>query len=634
MDVEDSGRRPPWRFSTSVLRWLAIVLPILFLVGFDILRHTVFAGALHSIPGFIGTYAAIVTAVVAFSYSMFALISRLQREVTARNHQLSALNDIAKAAAAELQLEGLLETSLDLILSNMRVDAGLICLVDLEKEEHSVVCYRGFSDELARRIRRAMLGDDPIAQEVVCTGKAVVLERVFEHPRVAEVARREGIKSAISVPLKSEREVNGILAIGTRHERRFSQADQAFLDGIGGQLGLTIRNARLHEQTLLQNKELGALLAVGKVATSSIQLDETLSASLDTILNVTGTDAAEIWLAEPDGELVMQCHRGAHRDAFLERTHFSMGQGIPGLVAQSQEAIMVHDLPSDSRFLRQMVTEAGFRTFCALPVRYKSKLVGVLAVAAFSGEALKGQRELQLLESVGEWLALAIENARMYRQVQDVAVIQERERIAREMHDGIAQLLGYINIQTIAVNRFISNRELVQAQEELAKMQDIARDLYADVREGILALKTTTNRQKGLMAALREYIERFMEMSGVRVEMQVAVDAAHPPLDPNAEIQLMRIVQEALTNVRRHSKATAVAVAFGLNGSQFEVAIADNGQGFDPARLPTTGWPRFGLQTMRERAQSVGGTLQIDTAPGQGTRVLVRVPLARREPRA
>lgn len=631
MDLEVNEPKARWRPSTNVLRWIAIIVPILFLAGLDTLRHTVFAEALHSIPGFIGAYAAIVTAVVIFSYTMFTLIDRLQRKIIDRNRQLSALNDIAKAAAAKLRLEELLETSLDSILSNMRVDAGIICLVDMEREEHSAVCYRGFSEELARGIRRAKLKDDPIAQEVVRTGRPVVLERVFEDPRVAELARREGIISAISVPLKYEGEVNGILAIGARQEHHFSKVDQEFLAGIGGQLGMAIRNASLYEQSQLQNRELGALLAVGKVATSSIHLDELLSASLDTILEVTSTEAAEIWLVEGDGDLVMQCHRGAHRDAFLGQTRFSVGEGIPGLVAQSQEPIVSHDLPSDARFRRQKVTEAGFRAFCALPVRYQSKLVGVMAVAAFSGDALKGQRELRLLESVGEWLALAIENARLYRQVQDLAVMQERERIAREMHDGIAQLLGYIITQTIAVNKFISDRALAQAQEELAKMQDIARDLYADVREGILALRTATHRQNGLIAALREYIEQFMEMSGVQVEIQVSPDAASPSLDPSAEIQLMRIVQEALTNVRKHSRATTALLSFGHNGDHLQVTIADTGQGFELARLPTTGWPRFGLRTMRERAEAVGGTLQIDAAPGEGTRVLVRVPLSRRE---
>jgi nitrate/nitrite-specific signal transduction histidine kinase len=601
---------------------------MLFLVAIDILRHSVFSEQLHTIPGFLSIYAVIAAAVTAFSYTTFGLIQRLYQQTTRQNRQLAALNSIAKVSAGRLRHDELLATNLDHILSVMTADAGLICLVDIEKEEHSLVCARGFSEELQRRIRRAKLKDDPIAQEVVRTGRPVIIENVLDNPSVAQAAKAEGIRSAISTPLKSEGEALGILVVASHKERPFTSVDKEFLEGIGGQLGLAIRNAILYEQAQRRNRELGALLAVGKVATSSMQLDELLGASLDTVLEVTSTDAAELWLTEDSRELVMQCHRGAHREAFLERTRFSIGEGIPGLVAQSQELIVTHDLMSDARFLRQKVTKAGFRTFCALPVRYQSKLVGVMTVAAFSPDALRGKHELRLLESIGEWLALAIENARLYRQMQDLAVIQERERIAREMHDGIAQLLGYVNTQTIAVNKFISNGEFELAQEELAKMQDIARDLYSDVREGILALRTATQRRKGLVGALLEYVERFREMSGLQVEVEVSPDAANPALNPSTEIQLMRIVQEALTNVRKHSRATTTALTFQRNGDHLQVTIADNGQGFDLARLPTRGWPRFGLQTMRERAQSVGGTLQIETAPGQGTRVLVRVPVS------
>ncbi|MBI2871961.1 MAG: GAF domain-containing sensor histidine kinase [Chloroflexi bacterium] len=613
-----------------ILRWVAIVLPIVFLATIDVLRHTVFAAQLHTVRGFIGVHVVMAVAVIVFAYTIFGFIGRLQHKIVDQNRHLSALNDIAKAAAAKLRLEDLLDTSLDHVLSDMRADAGLICLLDMEKEEHSAVCHRGFSPEFVRRIQKAKLSNDRIGSEVVRTGQPVVVERVLEDPRVSEAGKREGIVSAISAPLKSEGEVNGILVVATRTERHFSDTDKEFLEGIGGQLGMAIRNAVLYEQSQLQNRELSALLAVGKVVTSSFKLEELLAASLDTIIEVTSADAAEVWLAEGNEEVVLQCHRGAHPEAFLERTQFRLGEGIPGIVAQKQELILVNDLASDARFLRPGVVKAGFRTLCALPLSYRSKPVGVLAVAALSSDALNGQREVRLLEGIGEWLALAVENARLYQQVQDVAVLQERERIAREMHDGMAQLLGYINAQTIAVRRLLATQHLSEAREELTKMEEIARDLYADVREGILGLRTASRRKDGLLTALREYAERYTEMCGIEVEVKASSEAEQAQLAPSAEIQLMRIVQEALSNVRKHSKARGVAVTFERNDGDLHVMIADNGQGFDLTRLPSTGWPRFGLQTMRERAEALGGTFNIETAMGQGTRVNVRIPLAQR----
>ncbi|MEK7281527.1 MAG: sensor histidine kinase, partial [Chloroflexota bacterium] len=231
---------------------------------------------------------------------------------------------------------------------------------------------------------------------------------------------------------------------------------------------------------------------------------------------------------------------------------------------------------------------------------------------------------------VGEWLALSIENSRLYQHVQDVAVIQERARIAQEMHDGMAQTLGYINTQTMAVRKLLSNGQAAEAGNELTRMEEIARDLYADVREGILGLRTTTQHQKGLVPTLREYAERYTEAFAIPVEITISPEAERLQLPLNAEVQLLRVVQEALTNVRKHAKATTVAVTFECNNrsDELQVTIADNGRGFELTRLPSTGWPHFGLQTMRERAEAVGGTLQVDSAPGQGTRVRVHIPVA------
>jgi signal transduction histidine kinase len=569
-----------------------------------------------------------VVGVIVFSYAIFALVGNLQRKVLDQNRQLQGLNSIAKAAAAKPSLVDLLDTSLDNILSTMRADAGLVCLVDLNEEEHSAVCHRGFSPELVARIQRTKLQDDPIAAQVVRTGQIVVLERLFEDPRVSELAKREGVRSGLSAPLNFEGEVNGILVVATRGERHFTPDDQEFLHGIGGQLGMAIRNATLYEEAQLRNRELGALLEVGKAVASSLDLNELLNRSLDTIIEVTSAEEAEIWLVGPEEKVTLGCHRGPHRETFLERTEFLLGEGIPGIVAEDLEPIVVHDLASDPRFLRQRVVKEGFNTFCALPLRHQAKLVGVLTVAALSADALKRPRELHLLEGIGERLAVAVENARLYQQVQDLAVLQERERIAREMHDGMAQLLGYINTQTIAVRKFLSDGRIEQASVELTKMEDTARDLYADVREGILGLRLASMRHEGLVPALREYTERYMEMSGILVEIEVPPDAERSHLPPSVEIQLMRVVQEALTNVRKHSKASTVQVKFEPNGdNELRVTIADDGQGFEMDRPRSKGWPRFGLQTMRERAEAVGGALKIDSAAGKGTRVEILVPL-------
>ena len=214
---------------------------------------------------------------------------------------------------------------------------------------------------------------------------------------------------------------------------------------------------------------------------------------------------------------------------------------------------------------------------------------------------------------------------------RDSAIVQERERTAREMHDGMAQLLGYINTQTIAVRTLLAKGQLSEAREELTKMEEIARNLYADVREAILGLRVVPKSRGGLIPSLREYAERYAEMSGIKVGINMASGTHLPNLDPSAEIQLIRIVQEALTNVRKHAKATAVVITFEGNGDKLCVTIADNGRGFDMNNLSPGGQPHFGLQVMKERAKAISGSFSIEASPGKGCQVSVLFPLSLKE---
>ncbi|MDA1348278.1 MAG: GAF domain-containing sensor histidine kinase [Chloroflexi bacterium] len=384
---------------------------------------------------------------------------------------------------------------------------------------------------------------------------------------------------------------------------------------------------RLQKESEDQNRQLTALLEVGRAGASSLDVDDVLERSLDTILDLTSGDTGEIWLKESGGSLTMRCHRGLHTEAFLELTTVGPGEGIPGVVGESGQPLLIRDLASDSRFLRQQVVKAGFQSLYALPLHYRH-VVGVLAVAAVSGEAFSESWELRLLEGIAERLAVALENARLHGEIKDVAVVQERERLAREMHDGMAQLLGYINTQTLAVKKLLSREEVTAALEELNRLEEVARDLYTDVREGILGLRTTFPAGDGIVPILREYIEQYRNLSGLDVTIEVPPEVDGLKLPAAKEVQLIRIVQEALSNVRRHANATLGRVAIRVDSGDLTVDIIDNGMGFDPARPGRRGSPRFGLQTMRERAESVGGTFEIEAGPGRGTSVTVRVPVS------
>ena len=614
-----------------LLKWLGIVVPLLFFALADTLRHTVFPDQVYLFPGTLGlvsTYVFITAGVVLFSFAIFGFIGRLQRRITLQNRQLAALNEIAAAAAGKLELNDTLSTALEQVLGVMDAEVGLICTVDGERQEHSAVCFRGFSGDVLGRRQRVGLPDDPIAEQVVRTGQPVVVEQVFEDPRVAEVGLREGIRSVVSAPLKSDGEVIGILVVGNRRERRFSAEDRQFLIGVGDQMGTVLRSALLYRESLRRNVDLGALIAVGKVVTSTSDLDEALGEALGTVLEVTSAEAAEVWLSQGDGHLAMRCFRGSHEEAFLERRSFSLGEGYPGIVAQTRQPLFIHDLAADPQFFRSGAVAAGFRSFCALPLPRQDGGVDVLAVASRSSTELKESAEMRLLEGVGEWVAVAVENAQLREQVGNIAILKERERIAQELHDGLAQVLLYINAQTSAIGRLLSDGRTEEARGEILQLRNAARGVYADVREAILGLHLASAEPGRIWRTLQEYAENLATQTEIRVTWEGLDIGERSHVEPATETQLMRIVQEALSNVRKHAAANQVTVSVADEDGCLSIAVEDDGRGFDPIAAGQNGNGHFGLHTMRERATSIGGSLQVQSAPGAGTIVTVKVPHA------
>ncbi len=391
--------------------------------------------------------------------------------------------------------------------------------------------------------------------------------------------------------------------------------------------GLERRILEQNEELSQRNRELAALLAVGQAAGSSLDLGDVLDAALAAILGVTKAEAAEVWLVGDSGELTLERQAGESPQAFRERVRLAPGEGLPGLAVERGSAIVVHDLARDPRFVRPKVQELGFQTFCALPLRRRDRAVGVVGVAFRDRTALTGEAELRLLEGIGEQVAIAVENARLHERVLDAAVLEERERLARDLHDGLAQILGYVNTEVLAIKRLLASGREQEAEEEVTNLETAARRVLTDVREAILGLRASS---RGLVPGLRKYLEDFASMTSAALDLRVGDGVEGARLPPEVEIQLMRIVQEALSNVRKHASAAHATVALDVDdGGQLTLEVADDGRGFDPSRPVRAGWPRFGLQTMRERAEAMGGSFAVVSRPGEGTRVLVRVPLPR-----
>jgi len=217
--------------------------------------------------------------------------------------------------------------------------------------------------------------------------------------------------------------------------------------------------------------------------------------------------------------------------------------------------------------------------------------------------------------------------AQLLQQQRALAMLEERERLARELHDELGQVMGYMNVQAQAIRELLTTGQTDVADAQLARLTDMAQDASADLREYILNLKAVISPELGFFVALEQYLDQFERNFGIHTEMTVPETLAEGAFEPVVEVQLLRIIQEALTNARKHAAARHVRVSFAVQGDQAEVTVEDDGRGFDPAKLATENTKQFGLRFMGERAEGVGGSLQVRSAPGRGTRVIVRVPL-------
>ena len=209
--------------------------------------------------------------------------------------------------------------------------------------------------------------------------------------------------------------------------------------------------------------------------------------------------------------------------------------------------------------------------------------------------------------------------------VRQQAIIEERERIARELHDGVAQFIGYVNIKLSAARLLLKKNQVQKADENLSQIESEVQNQSLDVRASILGLRIVSQSGVGLTVSLHDYIDQCNRMSDFLIALEIDPRVKTINLGAEAELQLVRVVQEALSNVRKHAAARQAQVRLVLEAGFLLVIIQDNGSGFNPWVWSGDQSAHFGLQTMRERAEMVGATLSVESEPGRGTTVTVRL---------
>ena len=386
------------------------------------------------------------------------------------------------------------------------------------------------------------------------------------------------------------------------------------------------RLEKLERRLQRQNRELLELHAASLVVTADLSLDTVLQTIVDRARTLLGTRYGAISVVDQAGGITSFVTSGIDDELRLVIGDPPHGRGVLGVAIHEGQRLRLDDISKDPRSVGFPPGHPPMRSLLAVPVVCRVPHHGNLYLSEKENGGGFTADDEEVLVRYADQAAVAIDNAYLYGQVRELGAARERLRIAHEMHDGLAQVLAYVNTKAQVVREYLRQGKTDEAQKHLDEFAEAARNLYGDVRQQILELRTTRPEESGLLASMADYVKGWGQQNGVEVELSL------PPameLVADAQRQLLRILQEALANVRKHARATRVRVVVDQDAEALlRLRVSDDGTGFDPAASAATPAGRFGLKTMAERASSIGAIVAVSSQPGEGTTVEVTLPRA------
>jgi len=522
------------------------------------------------------------------------------------NHQkLLALNEFGARIADANHEETVLELAAQGAVQLTDARASSVVTFDDQRERLKLDMAWGLSDRYLRAMRSQMETGIPMARCRECT--VLKTHASSDCPLFVglhDEARAEGIGSLVCLPIVRDQERVGVISAYFPSVDGPPEDHLRLLNILGGVIASALDSLRQRQ------RQVGTLHALDRAAQSTQALNDLATQVLDIAAAGWDAQAGGIFLYDAATQ-TWTCRARRNLGDALTDARFQLGLELANQTHATRAPVLRANVTDGAHDLRALV---------AAPLVAEDETFGAIFLGATRARNF-GDDHIEMLTTMAHQIALAIRNAQLYAQVNQLAVLEERYRLSREIHDGLAQTLSYLSLQAERLENLIAAQRYDATTSELSELRQTIRAAYVDVREAIDGLRLDVGEPDKLVARLGEYVDEFARQTGVAATF--ACEPAGLSVPPDTGLQLLRIAQEALTNVRKHSHAKNVQVALRAHAREIELSVTDDGRGFRDAAEPGRAYHSHGMATMRERAQSIGGALTVATGAGQGTRIVV-----------
>jgi signal transduction histidine kinase len=548
--------------------------------------------------------------------------------------RLAALHAVSLDLIRDISLDSLLKKIARLACDLVNAKYSAVGVVD-ENGKLSQFITAGMSAKVIARMEHPPVGKGLIGS-LMRASQPIRLEDISQDPRHSGFPpNHPAMTTFLGVPILSNERHLGQIYLTDKNDRlTFSQDDERVIQTLAAYAAIAILNARLvaelHHQKQILTRRCENLALLSQLATtlsSSTDIDEILRSSLNQVLTYIGLEVGEIFLRQ-EGSNTLQCvhHQGDLIKNIWSKDLFHVGQGAMGGAAKSGKTRIINLEANEVHDLSPELIQQHFRLLACFPLMGSKGAVGVLCVASCQQTPLD-DLEVQFISAISSWLGTVVENIRLNLQSRRLAILEERERIGMDLHDGIIQSIYAVGL-TLDHARHLLKDEPNQAKERIDKAIDDLDAAIRDIRAYILDLRPRNLHNETLLQGITRLVHEFRANTLVDVSLKGPEDGLEK-LPESQAVTLFHICQEALANIGRHAHARHVAIILWSTRERALLEIQDDGKGFEIGKVLTS--IGHGLSNMETRAHNAGGDVDITSESGKGTTVLAWVPFTNKK---